>query len=132
MLSSIWRLYFPNIDYSAVYLRHVRFVLHIALLACRQYNSLFYMKLYLREHHRNDTVVLSSGVPARRCRNGASRCEVPAWVDGPVFVPYGVGLMVSYEAIMKNFWAIIVASVVSTVLIMLVVGWVYQKMVHRR
>lgn len=40
--------------------------------------------------------------------------------------------MVSYEAIMKNFWAIIVASVVSTVLIMLVVGWVYQKMVHRR
>lgn len=48
------------------------------------------------------------------------------------FVPYGVGLMVSYGAIMKNFWAIIVASVVSTVLIMLVVGWVYQKMVHRR
>ena len=48
------------------------------------------------------------------------------------FVPYGVGLMVSYEVIMKNLWAIIVASVVSTVLIMLTVGWIYQRMVHRR
>lgn len=48
------------------------------------------------------------------------------------FVPYGVGLMVSYETIMKNFWAIIIASVVSTMLIMLVVGWVYQKTARKR
>jgi len=48
------------------------------------------------------------------------------------FVPYGVGLMVSYEAIMNNFWAIAIASIISTVAVMLTVGWLYQKTTRRR
>lgn len=47
------------------------------------------------------------------------------------FVPFGVGLMVSYHAIADNLPAIVVASVVSTALVIAVIGLVYQKMNKR-
>ena len=46
---------------------------------------------------------------------------------GLFFVPFGVGLMVSYDLIMQHLWAILVASVVSTLLVLLCVGWTFQK-----
>ena len=47
------------------------------------------------------------------------------------FVPFGVGLMVSYRAIADNLPAIVIASAVSTVLVIAVIGLVYQKMNKR-
>lgn len=50
------------------------------------------------------------------------------------FVPVGVGLMTTYSMIGGNIWAILVSLVVSTVLVIVVVGWVQQKagMLHPR
>lgn len=42
------------------------------------------------------------------------------------FVPFGVGLMVSYETIMHNLWAILVSGAVSTVLVLLATGHMFQ------
>ena len=42
------------------------------------------------------------------------------------FVPVGVGLMTTYSMIGGNIWAILVSLVVSTVLVIVVVGWVQQ------
>ena len=42
------------------------------------------------------------------------------------FVPFGVGLIDSYEVIMDNAVAIIVATVISTFAVIAVVGWVFQ------
>jgi holin-like protein len=47
------------------------------------------------------------------------------------FVPYGVGLMTSYTLILSHFWAIVAASVVSTLLVMLVVGALSQYLIKR-
>lgn len=46
---------------------------------------------------------------------------------GFFFVPFGVGLMVSYDLIARHLWAIAVASIVSTLLVLLSVGWTFQK-----
>jgi len=43
------------------------------------------------------------------------------------FVPFGVGLMICYDVIRNNLWAILVASIVSTLLVLLCVGWTFQK-----
>ena len=43
------------------------------------------------------------------------------------FVPVGVGLMTTYSMIGGNIWAILVSLVVSTVLVIVAVGWVQQK-----
>lgn len=48
------------------------------------------------------------------------------------FVPFGVGLMVSYEVIMQNLWAIVVAGAVSTVLVLLSVGHTFQFLNRKR
>ena len=42
------------------------------------------------------------------------------------FVPFGVGLIDSYEVIMDNAVAIVVATVVSTFAVIIAVGWVFQ------
>ena len=42
------------------------------------------------------------------------------------FVPFGVGLIDSYEVIMDNAVAIIVATVASTFAVIAAVGWVFQ------
>lgn len=43
------------------------------------------------------------------------------------FVPVSVGLMVSYEVIGVHLWSIVVTLAVSTVLVVMVVGWLQQK-----
>ena len=42
------------------------------------------------------------------------------------FIPFGVGLIDSYEVIMENIVAISVATVVSTFAVITVVGWIFQ------
>ena len=47
------------------------------------------------------------------------------------FIPFGVGLIDSYEVIMDNIVAISVATLVSTFAVIALVGWVFQ-LVNRR
>ncbi len=47
------------------------------------------------------------------------------------FVPYGVGLMVSYRVILENLWAILVSGVISTVLVIFVAGKTFQSLNRR-
>lgn len=44
------------------------------------------------------------------------------------FVPFGVGLIISYHVIADNIWAILVSAAVSTVLVMVSTGHVMQWM----
>lgn len=48
------------------------------------------------------------------------------------FVPFGVGLIVSYRAITDNLWAIIVSAAVSTVLVLVSTGHVTQWLYKRK
>lgn len=48
------------------------------------------------------------------------------------FIPFGVGLIESYEVIMDNIWAIVVATVVSTFAVIVAVGWAFQLLNKRR
>lgn len=45
---------------------------------------------------------------------------------GFFFVPPGVALMLYFDIIQAQFWPIVVASVVSTLLVIVVTGWVHQ------
>lgn len=50
------------------------------------------------------------------------------------FIPPGVALMLYFDIIKAEFWPILTASAVSTVLVLVVTGWVHQisrKMVSR-
>lgn len=42
------------------------------------------------------------------------------------FVPFGVGLMVSYRNILDNVWAIVAASIISTIAVLLATGRTFQ------
>ena len=42
------------------------------------------------------------------------------------FVPPGVALMLYFDIIKAQFWPIVIATVVSTVLVLVVTGWVHQ------
>jgi holin-like protein len=44
------------------------------------------------------------------------------------FIPLGVGLVASYALIGKFLTAIAVASAISTLLVIIIVGWIAQKM----
>ncbi len=44
------------------------------------------------------------------------------------FVPFGVGLIESYKAIAENWLAIVVAAALSTVAVIISVGWVAQRL----
>lgn len=44
------------------------------------------------------------------------------------FVPYGVGLMDSFGAIVDNLWAIVVSAVASTVIVLAVSGRIFQRL----
>ena len=44
------------------------------------------------------------------------------------FIPYGVGLMVSYEVLLDNFWAIVLSGGVRQMLVLVCVGRVFQKL----
>ncbi len=48
------------------------------------------------------------------------------------FIPVGVGLMNSYDLLLDNMLAIIAASLISTVLVIIVVGRMAQKMEKKR
>ncbi len=48
------------------------------------------------------------------------------------FVPFGVGLMVSYRVIADNLWAIVVSGIVSTIVVLVSVGWTFQSFNRRR
>ncbi len=50
---------------------------------------------------------------------------------GFFFVPPGVALMLYFDVIEAQFWAIVVATVVSTMLVLVVTGWVHQLMRKR-
>ena len=45
---------------------------------------------------------------------------------GFFFVPSGVALMLYFDIIQAQFWPIVVATFVSTVLVLVVTGWVHQ------
>ena len=45
---------------------------------------------------------------------------------GFFFVPSGVALMLYFDIIEAQFWPIVIASVVSTLLVLLVTGWIHQ------
>ena len=45
---------------------------------------------------------------------------------GFFFVPSGVALMLYFDIIEAQFWPIVVATLVSTVLVLVVTGWVHQ------
>lgn len=45
---------------------------------------------------------------------------------GFFFVPPGVALMLYFDIIAAEFWPIVIASVISTLLVLVVTGWVHQ------
>ena len=45
---------------------------------------------------------------------------------GFFFVPPGVALMLYFDVITAQFWPIVIATVVSTVLVLVVTGWSHQ------
>lgn len=51
---------------------------------------------------------------------------------GFFFVPPGVAIMLYFDIIRAEFWPIVTASVVSTVLVLAVTGWVHQVYSSRR
>lgn len=42
------------------------------------------------------------------------------------FVPNGVGLMLYFDIIKAEFWPIVIATLVSTVVVFVATGWCYQ------
>lgn len=48
------------------------------------------------------------------------------------FVPFGVGLTVSYRTILDNLGAVVVSGVVSTILVLLTVGWIFQLLNRKK
>ena len=45
---------------------------------------------------------------------------------GFFFVPPGVALMLYFDVIAAEFWPIVIATIVSTTLVLVVTGWVHQ------
>jgi Putative effector of murein hydrolase LrgA len=45
---------------------------------------------------------------------------------GFFFVPPGVAIMLYFNIIVAQFWPIVIATTVSTVLVLLITGWVHQ------
>ena len=45
---------------------------------------------------------------------------------GFFFVPPGIALMLYFDLIAKEFWPILVATLVSTLLVLVITGWVHQ------
>ena len=45
---------------------------------------------------------------------------------GFFFVPPGVALMLYFDVIAKEFWPIVIATLVSTIAVLLITGWTHQ------
>lgn len=50
---------------------------------------------------------------------------------GFFFVPAGVAVMIYFDLIKASFWPILVSTVVSTVLVLAITGWVHQVLVKK-
>ena len=48
------------------------------------------------------------------------------------FLPPGVALMLYFDVIASEFWPIVTASIISTLLVIVVTGWVHQLDVYKR
>ncbi len=44
------------------------------------------------------------------------------------FVPAGVAVMLYFDIILSSFWSIVVASFGSTIIVLIVTGWVHQQL----
>ena len=42
------------------------------------------------------------------------------------FIPPGVALMLYFDIIAAQFWPIVIATLISTILVLIVTGWVHQ------
>ena len=51
---------------------------------------------------------------------------------GLFFIPAGVGLMAQLDTVMANWWVILVAVIVSSVLVIATVAYVQDQMERRR
>ncbi|GAE16721.1 antiholin-like protein LrgA [Bacteroides pyogenes JCM 6292] len=45
---------------------------------------------------------------------------------GFFFIPPGVALMLYFDIIAAQFWPIVIATIISTALVLAVTGWVHQ------
>ena len=45
---------------------------------------------------------------------------------GFFFIPPGVALMLYFDIIAAQFWPIVIATLISTILVLIVTGWVHQ------
>ena len=48
------------------------------------------------------------------------------------FVPAGVALMLYFDIIARNFWAIVLATIVSTVVVLISTGYIYKLFGKRK
>lgn len=48
------------------------------------------------------------------------------------FIPPGVALMLYFDLIVAEFWAIVLATLVSTILVLLTTGWTHQLFRRRK
>ena len=51
---------------------------------------------------------------------------------GFFFVPPGVALMLYFDLVKAEFWPIAIATLISTVLVLVVTGWTHQYMKNRK
>ena len=70
------------------------------------------------------TLFLKVGIVPLKAVQGLSNFLVANL--GFFFVPPGVALMLYFDIITAQFWPIVIATVVSTALVLIVTGWVHQ------
>ena len=70
--------------------------------------------------------LLQTKVVKEECVKGMSDCLISNM--GFFFVPPGVALMLYLDIIKAEFIPIVVATVVSTILVLIVTGWTHQKL----
>jgi len=74
-------------------------------------------------------LILFAGLQSRVIREKEVRSFCRLLIDNMMlfFVPIGVGLMVSYQLLLSNLWAILVILLVSTLIVMGAVGLLQQR-----
>ncbi len=74
-------------------------------------------------------LLLFAGLQSRVIREKDIRAFCRLLIDNMMlfFVPIGVGLMVSYELLLKNLWAIVLILLLSTLIVMGAVGLLQQR-----
>ena len=98
----------------------------VRLLGLRRACRVSYRRKTPVEHHRN---VTAHAVPQNRMDKvalGTRPFRLSGCQFGILFVPPGVALMLYFDVITAQFWPIVIATVVSTVLVLVVTGWSHQ------